>query len=205
MAPPKLKALSIIAIVLGALGLLGAFSGALAFVAGPEKMQSMAATPGQPPEVAEVQQAMNKALIAISNDWKTYNGLIIAATFFVAGALLAGGIMSHRLREQGRQILQITFLVAIPFEVLQGVASVGIGLATREVMREFMPQMMRATTPAGSPVPEAAMEGMASGITEMAALVGIAFSVGWILMKISFYGVGSLYLRKPDVRALFKP
>jgi hypothetical protein len=204
MAPRKIKTLAILAIILGALGIFGALSTALALGADPAKMHSLAAVPGQSARVAEVQAEMSKALMAVANEWKTYNGVMAILTFFVAGALLAGGIMSHKLREQGRRILQIVFVVAIPLDLLRGVISILAGMATLQILREYMPQMIHASMPAGGSPSSAGIESVASGMAEGSAVMGIVIGVGWTLLKIGFYAVGSIYLRKPEVRAAFK-
>jgi hypothetical protein len=91
-------------------------------------------------------------------------------------------------------------------KVLQAIASVSIGMATMEIMREYMPKMMRAALPVGGRASAigTGMEGMASNLAEGSALVGIVLGIGWILLQIGFYIVGVVYLRKSEVRATFR-
>lgn len=200
MVASRVKTLSIISIVLGALGLLGAFSGAAAFLAGPQK--TMGAMKGMSAEEVEVQQEMAKAIVALTEDWKTFNGIVTILSFIVAAALIAGGIMSLKIRKQGRDVLATTFVVAIPLKVVQAVASVWIGMATIEILHEYLPKIMQAANPPGRSLPAGA-QGVATSIGEAAALLGIAFGVGWILLQLGFFIVGAIYLRKPEVRATF--
>jgi hypothetical protein len=203
MAGSKVKTLSIVSIVLGALGLLGAFSGAVAFLADPGKIMGATGTVhGETATSIEVQQDMSKAVIALTESWRNYNGVVALISFFVSAALLAGGIMCLKLGENGRRVLVTTFVMAIPFKVIQGIASVYIGVATMQIMGEYMPKLMRASTPTGTAMP-AGVEGVASGLAQGSAMFGIALGVGWLLLQIGFYVAGTIYLRKPDVRATF--
>jgi hypothetical protein len=203
MPPGKLKTVTVIALILGVLGLTSAITGGLALLAGAEKMQSLAAMPGQTARVAAVQQEMSKAMLAVTNEWRTYNGVMAVLLLFLASALLVGAVMSLRMRERGRRILQAAFVVGIPVEVLRGVASVSMGLATSKVMSDFMPKMMQASTPAGGAPLPAGMESAVSSVATGSALAGLVLGAGWILAQIIFYVVGALYLRKPEVRAAF--
>lgn len=202
----KAKTVSTIATALGVLGLFNAISVGATYLSDPAKLQAQLTpgAPGQTAQLIEVQAEMTKAMLAITESWRTYNGVMAVLTILVSGALLAGGILGLKLREQGRRILQITFLAAIPVEILGAIATISAGLASRRVILEFMPRMMRASLPAGGSSPPAGMEGMASGLAEGGAVLGLAISVVWILFKLGFFGVGSMYLRRPDVRAAFK-
>ncbi|MBK9259820.1 MAG: hypothetical protein IPM54_08280 [Polyangiaceae bacterium] len=201
MTPRKLKMLSIVTIALGALDLLAALTGAASLRAGPEKM--MGDTPAQTAALAEVQQEMKKALVALTENWATYNRFLVTISLMVSAALLVGGIMSLKLRKQGRDILATTFIAAIPLKVLNAIASVSIGMATIQILREFSPKIVRAALPAGRTMPPG-VEGLSTGLAETSMLFGLAVGVGWLLLQIGFYIAGAIYLRKPEVRAAFR-
>lgn len=201
MANRKLKALSIVTIILGALNLLAALAGASALLAGPEK--TMATAPARTAALAEVQQELNKALMALTASWTTYSRFEVTLLLMVSAALLVGGFMSLKLRKQGRDILAITFVVAIASMVLRGIASVSVGAATMQILREFRPKIMLASLPAKSPPPPA-MEDLPPSFFEVGMLFGLAMGTAWSLLQIGFYIAGAIYLRKPEVRAAFR-
>ncbi|MBK9259925.1 MAG: hypothetical protein IPM54_08835 [Polyangiaceae bacterium] len=201
MTPRKLRTLSTVTIILGAVNLLVALAGVSALLAGPEK--TIATPPAQTAALAEVQQEMKKALMALTESWATFNRFEVTLSLMVSAALLVGGFMSLNRRKQGRDILATTFVVAIPSMVLHGIASVSIGTATMQILREFRPKIMHASWPAGNSPPPA-MEGLSSSFFEMGMLFGLAVGWGWLLVQIVFYLVGAIYLRKPEVRDAFR-
>lgn len=202
MTASKVKTLSIISIVLGVIGLFSALIGALAYVGDPQQqVTALNAAGKQPAAVVQVQQEMTGAIMALTESWKTYNGIVLIVSLFVSAALLTGGIMGLQHRESGRRVLATTYAVAMPLKVAQGVASVYIGIVTMQLMQEYMPKMMQAMAPPGRALPPGT--DAANSIAQASAMFGVAVGLGWILMQLGFYIVGSIYLRKPDVRAVF--
>lgn len=200
MSSSKVKTLSIISIILGALGLLGVFTGAVTFFVGPRSPTKPIG--GMTAEQLEINQAMTKAFLDLHNGWKVYSAVELILSLVVVVGLIAGGIMSLRVRPQGRSLLVNTFVLAIPLKVVQAVCSVLIGVGTMEIMHEFTPKMMKAAKPAGVPG-MAGVDSAVSGIVEASVVMGIVLGVGWILLQLGFYLVGLIYLRKPEVRATF--
>jgi hypothetical protein len=201
MVHRKLKTLSIISIVLGVLGLCVAFAGAANLFAVPGKTTGTG--PAQTAAFIEVQQEMDKAVTAVTDDWLTYSRFVVTLTFIVSAALVVGGIMSLKLREQGRDILMTTFVVAILLKVLHGVSSVAVGLASWQILREFRPKAARASLPAGVSPPEG-IDDLVINPWDEGYLFGLALAMGWLLLQIGFFIVGSIYLRNPEVRAAFR-
>lgn len=201
MAASKVKVVSIISIVLGVLGLVGVLSGAVSFFIGPQT--PMRPVAGMTPQQVEVSQAMGQAFLDLHNTWRIYTGIDLVLSLVLAAALIAGGIMGLKFHASGRDILATTFGVAMPLKIVQAVTAAWIGISTMQIINEFMLKMMRPTNAPAGPI-ATKVEGIASGVMQASAIVGIAVGVGWALLQLGFYIVGLVYLRKPEVRAVFR-
>jgi hypothetical protein len=190
----KVKALSFVSILLGVVAGSNAFLGTFSNLVGPEK--TMVVNPDLPPEVAKVQLELVKALAGMTGGaWKPYFGLLTSLFLLISVGLIVGGIMGFKLRDKGRSVLVTTFIGAILLKIIEGGGSLHIGITSMRIWQEFMPKIMAV------PGTEEAMSNTVLWIS----VLGIAMNMGWILVQIGFYSMGLIYLRKPDVRAAFRP
>lgn len=198
--PGWLTAFCIGAIVLGSLGLLSALGGAANQALGDyyQKMARGFQTAGQPPAVAASFDKMQDEMLAVANDWKGVTAGLLFVQFLVAGGLLAGGILTLRLRPNGRDLLIKVFMVAILFEIVGAIPTTMIQIETMAVMERYMSNVA-AGSPKGSQAPRK-MPPMVKTFMR----VGVWFSVGIVMLmlvlKIAFYVSGLLYLRRPKIK-----
>jgi len=196
-APTGLKAICIIAIVLGALGLATSCGGVVQLAVG-ESLQSafnMPAGPGIDPELARAQQEMQAEIVKIGRQNLPLK--IVAAVLHILSALglLVGGIMTLRLSRTGRSILLAGCGAAILYELLQTVLGVMDQLTMMPIVQKFFDQGM---PPGAGEMPPAFGQFMAAGV-----VVGIAFTVIFALVKLAFYLFSVIYLQRKHVVAHF--
>ena len=202
-APGMLQAICIIAIVLGALGSFSVLGG----VVGPfvnEAIQKMVAAnmrPGSPQAKQQAQQ--QREIQAVADKWAPVNYALLAVLVVVVGCLIVGGVKAFRLQPSGHRLLLMAFLIAIAFELMRLFPTINILIDTFDVMEQSMADSMKANS-GGRPIPPAAAR-MSKTIMKGSIYLGIAFAVGWVLLKVGFYGFGAYYMRKPHIRGLYEP
>jgi hypothetical protein len=202
-APGMLQAICIIAIVLGALGSFSVLGG----VVGPfvnEAIQKMVAAnmrPGSPQAKQQAQQ--QREIQAVADKWAPVNYALLAVLVVVVGCLIVGGVKAFRLQPSGHRLLLMAFLITIAFELMRLVPTISILVDTFDVMEQSMADSMKANS-GGRPIPPAAAR-MSKTIMKGSIYLGIAFAVGWVLLKVGFYGFGAYYMRKPHIRGLYEP
>jgi hypothetical protein len=202
--PGGLTAICVLAIVLGALGLIMGCFGAVSQAFAKQMQNSLAGIQGAGnAEVVELQKEMNAKMLETANKHAVLNKILVVVQLAVAGSLLAGGILSLQLRPFGRTLLLSAFIAAIVFELVRLFPTIEVQRATQAVMAEYMPKLMRAQAPQGNQ-PQGMDEAM-GGIMTMAGVVGMVFSLGMLAVKGVFYLVGIVYLCKSSVAALFVP
>ena len=63
------------------------------------------------------------------------------------------------------------------------------------VMSDLLPRMMQGPAPPNAPNATA----MAAAIAKMGIMIGLAFTVVFSLVKLTYYAIGCFYLRRPAV------
>lgn len=197
--PGWLTAVCVIAIILGALGILSALATLLMTVFAGE-FQAMMGTPQGPgisPEMQRVQDQFQKEMNAIQD---RYFVAIIAVSLFhavVAGMLLVGGIRSLGGSAAGRSLLLAAFVAAIVYEICVGVLQSFMNIEMNSAMNSYFEGLV-GTMPSAGPPPEVMVS-----IMQGSAVVGYVLQYVLILAKIGFYVFGINYLRRPHITALF--
>jgi hypothetical protein len=196
--PTGLKAVCIIAIILGVGGLFASCLAAVNLAVGPS-LQSAFQVPGAENDeqgIVRAQQDMQRQILAASQPFRP--GLIVSVLLHVAAALalLFGGILTLKVSATGRLTLLSGCLVAIGYEVLQAVLNVLIQFRTIPLVQDFMERAM----PPGGPtnLPPAIGKAMVVGM-----FVGLAFALALTLVKIAFYVFSIVYLKKSPIAARF--
>jgi hypothetical protein len=195
--PGLLTALCVLAIVLGALGMLNAFIGSVAAAAGP-RLQAMVQPrpmPGTPPEMQQVQQDFQDATNAIQAKYKV--GIFASLLFrFAAGLLLlVGGIKAISLRESGRRRLLLAFGVATCFELANAILQSMVNLEMMTAANSVVDGFLQSASGEGIPGIRTAVKGVLIGSMVFAYLI--------VLAKVALYVGGIVYLQRPKVRELF--
>jgi hypothetical protein len=199
----RFKTFSIIAIILGGLGLLTCLSSVAYLLMGNQLqvMYGAFSQPGMPPEMAELQQQMQTAMFAVQEEFFAASLAVAVVHFFVALGLFTGGIACLRRVPVGRTILMLSAVVAILFEIGRAVVQSLVQLQVADVMRQYMVRMMETSAgPAGAPPPQVGQ--FISVLTSAGMMVGLVIGMGFVLIKILFYVATVWHLRNPAVRDL---
>ncbi len=200
--PKGLKAICIIAIILGSLGILLSIVSGVGLVLGPAISSAISPQqPGLDPGMREAQEKMQQEIQAVAQEYTALSAVTVVMHLLTAILLLAGGIMTLKRNHKGTVILTIGCVLAIVYEVGQGMLNAVIQLQTVPIVKSFA-QDAFARAGQGQAAPEA-LEVMPQIMVAL-VFVGLAFSVAVILAKCIFYLISIFYLRKPQVTSLFR-
>lgn len=194
--PGGLSALCILAMVLGALGILTGLAGiAAAALQGP--LQDLAAQmqPAGDENAAELQQQIAEESREFAQRHAIRNIVFSMAKLLVASSLLLGGIFAFRLRIPGRKLLLFGFAAGIAFELCQIWPMIEVAQFTGRIM-EAQQQVVIGQNA------DDAMGTMRIMMKVMAAMQ-LAMLAAMVLVKTVFYGFGLWYLTRPHVAALY--
>jgi hypothetical protein len=193
----RIKAICIIAIVLGCLGLFSALAGTVGLMFG-KQIQSAVSPPNQPgvnQEMIRVQEEMQKDLQSVQDRFLAINAILVVLLALVAFGLLVGGIQSLRRVPPARKILLGACSAALVYELIRTARDIAIQAQTIPMTLEHTERMMSAGN--GPPgVADFAMTAARVGV-----VVGILFGAAWVLAKLVFFSISVWYLRKPAVCA----
>lgn len=177
--PFGLKAVCIMAIVFGGLGVLGGSFGILGLFLKQDR----------PAMGNAAQIRFNERLQEHTRKMRPVQLVLVPSALAVSVLLLAAGISGLKL--QGLGLLRLAFAASL---VIDSIAA-AYGISAQLKVLDLMQELFRSEG-AGSPL----LTGMKIG-----ARFGLTFAVGWMLAKIGFY-VGSLvFLGKRAVRDAFEP
>jgi len=194
-----LKAICIIAIVLGTLGLLSALMGIVGLAIGSELQGAFGpgAQPGMPQELVDAQTQMQADLQAVQDRFFAANVILTLVQVLVASTLLVGGIQCLRRISPGRRVLVAACFAAMLFEIVRGIVQGFVQMATAPVATRSIERMMEST--GGQTPPEATEFVMMA--TRVGVVLGAVVFLGLITAKLVFYVLSVRYLRKPEVRS----
>ena len=196
----RVKLVSVIAIVLGGLGLATTLVGAVGQFVG-TRMQSAFASfqqPGLPPEMRDAQQAMQVELQAIQVRFRPASIALLIGHFAVSAALLWGGIECLRRKLRGRPWLLVTCLATSVFEVVRGIVQGIIQSRTAGVATRYMERIVSSTED------RVGMGDTLVRVSEIAAGAALIFGAALILAQLVFYIYTARLLRQPAARAYFE-
>jgi hypothetical protein len=196
--PTGLKAVCIIAIVLGGLGTLFSCGGAASLAIGPS-IRAAFGTPAQPgidQESARMQRELQAEMAAIGQEYLPFTIASVILHLFSGLALLCGGILALKLSATGRSILLVGCVLAILYELVDGVLNVVIQLRTVPLAQKMMDQVLQQGGQAE--LPPAFGQFM---LVIMFVTLGI--SLVTVVVKIAFYVMSVVYLKKPHIVAYF--
>jgi len=193
-----LKAICVIAIILGALGLLSALMGIVGLVFGEQIQGAFApgAQPGVPQEMVDAQKQMQAELQAVQDRFWMANAALTSVHILIASMLLVGGIQCLRRASSGRRVLFAGCCAAIVFEIARGIVQAFVQMETASVTTRSMQRMMEAT---GAQAPPEATE-FVMIFTKVGIVIGAAVFLALIIAKLVFYVLSIRYLSKPTVR-----
>lgn len=206
------QAVCIVAIILGALGLLTGLAGLVNLVGGQQYQEAVAAQTTAFVPASKAQRDAQRAMSAeLEEATATWRGVVVAflpVQFLVASGLVAGGVGSLRLAPTGRVVLMAALALGIVLEAGRIVPTLVIQWKTAEVTSRMMPEMMRASQPQGQPLPpqaQAQIEATTGAMMKAGIVFGFVLGALIALAKAGYYVLGLIHLRRPSVRALFEP
>ena len=203
--PGWLTMLCVCCIVLGALGLLNSLFGTLGILGGKAIqtwVQPKGATTGMPQEMQDAQEKFQKDLYGVQDRYYWYLVVAIAARFVVAPLLLYSGIRALSLDEQGRKLLVIACAIALGFELCAAILQSALALENLTITNSYVENITSKM-----PKDKAEVARVASIVQTTTRIIGVvvlAFTGLIVFLKLALYTFGSIYLRKPHIRALFQ-
>jgi hypothetical protein len=213
--PVWLKAVCVVSIVLGSLGLLMATTGVVMTLLADRVqastmkwMTTFQGAGGLPPEVSKIQQELMVETAAIQQRWLPINLLVLAVGVVVASLLLAGGIQALRMKSTGRKLLLAALATAAVFELGRVVPTTLMQWEISKLMGPYMQRIMEASSPKGVAMPPAQRKTVQTVMRSSmvaGALIGLTTALGMAVVKIAFYLGGVWLLRKPHIVAMYTP
>jgi hypothetical protein len=199
-----LTVVCVLAIVLGALGLLAAVGGMVGLAFGQQMQTAFTppTQPGVPQEMMDLQQEMQEEMMRVANQYWSFNLIALLAHVVVASGLLVGGILTMQLKGVGRTVLMSACGIAIVFELARGVLQAFVQRQTFAVVNQYMERLLNvggATGGAGARAQE-----MTLTIMKVAMYAGLALLAAWIFVKVIYFSLSIWYLSKPKIQALFQ-
>jgi hypothetical protein len=197
--PPSLLAVSIIALVLGGMGLLGSASGCFGIIGNLTGVtgSSMNTGAGVTPEMVAAQDAMMAAL----NAWAPVQIISVLLTLVLAILLILGGILVLASQPSGGRTLRTAFTLGLFIEPVRLLAGAMQAWWTWGLTAAFMD----ATTAAQATTP-----GMPSGFQDIvgtimsaSVVLGLVVGVFWMLIKMGIYVFGVSTLGSEPVQDYF--
>lgn len=195
--PTGLKAICIIAVVLGVLGTFLSCMGFAGLAINESLMGGMGLPIGDGGGLApEAQQELQKNIAAIGRQYLPFT-IAIVCLHLIAGILLTvGGSLTLRSVPAGRTTLVFGFLAALVYEVSQATLNVIIQTKTIPLARQSVEQMLQQPGQPGMP------QGMGQLMTGiMFVILGVTLLT--VLVKIAFYAYSLYYLHRQDIVARF--
>jgi hypothetical protein len=189
----RVKAIAIISIVFGCLGVFSALGGIAGLVFG-QRIQGAMAAPsqsGMPQEMVQAQKDMQADLMAVQDRFMPINAVVVALMAVVSVGLLIGGVQCLRRVVPARRVLLTACSAAIVFELLRAVVQVLIQIQTIPLTMRHTERMMSV---GGGPAQ--AME-IAMTFARVFLVIGIVMGALWLLAKLIFFALSVWYLRQP--------
>ncbi len=184
------KAVGAIAVLLGALGVIGGCCGTIANLGSSSILEAQGQLMGQSglPGGAQQQQII-EATRLLTEKWMPYLVVTSLGNALASSLLVAAGVMLFRAHARAATLMLAACAASACVDIAFTTVNVLQQLETSEITRELLAQPM-----AGAQTPgfEA---GMQAGM--QTALYGaVCFAVGWLLTKLTFYVVAVVVARR---------
>jgi len=203
--PQLLSAVCVICLVMGGLGLMNSFFGAVQVAVGSKLQQAFQpkGANGMPPEMQKAQDDFQAEMLTLDKRYWVQNTVSLSFRFLAAILLLVGGIKALGLNESGRVLLIAACSVALCFElghaILQSIVNTEMMTAVNSYVEGMLESMPKGR---GGGPPKGFTQTMQT-VTKVSIMAGLAFFYILVLLKAGFYLFAFVYLRKPNIKALF--
>lgn len=198
--PGGLLAVAMVGIILGALGVCGGCFSAVAQLFQDDLQEfnraMLEAQPNQTQEMLDRQERLQERIEGVTAPLMpalvAHQVLNLLASF----ALLLGSIFLLKWKPNGPKIFFGAVIASLVIEIPGALLGVWVGWQTMDVMSDYTTGM---NDPVLGPDGERAM----GAVMDASTTVGLIVSILWIVLKLGYYAYSAIYVRKPDVRALF--
>ncbi len=190
------KAICIIALILGGLGMGKSLLGGVGLAFGTQMQQAF--TPPQPPNMdprmKDLQEEMQADVEKIAARYLPFTIMRVVFHFVVATLLVVGAVLA--LKSSGATVLVVACASAVVFEIGRAILDTTIQLQIAGVMSRFMQRMMQLAPGGQGPSPESLGRVFVIAFYAFAG-IGLLF----VLAKIVFYAISVFVLRKANPAA----
>ncbi|MHB0955607.1 MAG: hypothetical protein ACYC6N_04690 [Pirellulaceae bacterium] len=196
--PTGLKAICIIAIILGGFGTLISCGGFVSLAVN-QSMTFGFRLPQQADmdaQAEQFQEELEREMAAISKEFLPFTVVSVVLHLVAGLLLLIGGILTLRRLGTGRLLLLVGCGVATLYELFQAVLNVVIQTRTLPMVTRSVEMVMQQG--GQGQVPPGFGQMM---LVIMYVILGVTLVM--VLVKIVFYVVSIVYLKKPAIAALF--
>lgn len=200
--PTGVIVIAVIGLVLGSLGVFGGAMGTLSSLSQEsmiEQQRAMLGASGAPPQQVRMQLEILEATLEAQRPYMPF--LIMGNLFnaLASGLLGIGCVLLLMGHPRAPLAFGITVGVAALMDVLYGVLTFLVGMATSSVMSDSMTGMFEG-------MPDGGDAGAMMGIFGTAiGYITACWTAMWVLMKLGYYVGGALYLQRPHVKRTFEP
>jgi hypothetical protein len=197
--PGWLTAVCVIAIVIGILGFFNGVFGLIGAIFGEALQSAISPTAGSvPPGMEKIQTEFQDQMNAVQKEF--FVALLSSAVLrtIIALLLLVGGVMCLNLKEQGRQLLVLGFVLALLFEIGNTVLNSLVNMEVMTAVNAYVEALAEELPATGGPPPQ-----MLIGIMKGSIIFGFVIQYLIVLIKLGFYAFGLIYLQRQAIRALF--
>lgn len=198
LLPTGLKAICIIAIVLGALGTLASFGGLVSLALNQSIIRGFG-LPGQSgagEQAEQLQEELQREVVAIGAKYLPFTAATVILRLVAGLLLLVGGILTLKLASTGRWLLLAGCSVAILYELVGTVLQVVVQTQTLPMVGKSLEAMLQRSGQGQIP------PGLGQ-ILLVSMYVMLGVTLVTVLVKIVFYVVSIVYLKKSTVAARF--
>lgn len=195
LKPGAVTAVSVLAIVLGVLGLLTVCGGGVGLIAN-TALQGMMTVPPNATPMQKAQIELNQEIMGLTQRYLPLTLVFLGAQLVLAPMLIYGGVKTLRMDHAGRRFLIYTFLALIAFEVIRTAFQFYLQLQMLPLYDEMAMRVAREGGGTGE-------DEMILRFTKGATMFGLVAALVWPAVKIVLYALSSRYLALPKTIEAF--
>lgn len=202
--PKNFKLVTVFAIMIGILGILAGLTGAASVLTGAKTVANAFSIPNPDPQIQEMQERMMSESAALADTMRVPTGIMAVCNLLISSVMLAGGLLTSRVRRDGRKLLLNVLLVSLIYDPLALIPTIYITVKTMAFQSELSKEMVATISKNSSNSGTAEMMETVMGTAMTVSMyMGVAFALGWVGVKIWFYVWARKRLTQPDVTEFF--
>lgn len=189
--PVGVMPLCIIAIALGAMGLLGGLFGLGALILNPKTNPPA----GHDAKMTEVNVEFAARMEKVTKEARPVQFVLIPAMLLTSLLLAGAGIAGVKYR--GRPFIVLAFGASLLIDTAGAIYGMLVQARTLEIMKWYFKEVAASTSSGKMP------PGMEMGM-QVGLYTGLFIGLGWLVAKTVFYVLGLVYFNKKSVREAFE-